>query len=469
MKVYDYKQINNCIICGSIENGLDTFIENVINRLPNKKSISDRIHPKEIERQKRIREKQEREIREIMEAREAAMGRPHLEWRNPFESNYESMKRKMRSSNNWNGLYENMVIVVCGSCGIGGKDINYYLSKFEELNNGLADNNAHILFVRGSKDDPQLFNNETINLSNVKTIPDYSVLMLESFNCLCIGGSISLDREWKKSQEERVGRKMYWENENFEYKEKEIKEILNNYDIACVITNTCPSFVFPGTNSFNKSSWALKDKSILKDILNERKLMDKVYEKIMDKNKKPFAWIYSKYGISNQNITNDILFMSLSKQAVLSFNNLVESNFGVSFKKKLSYNQEIMDELIKKFTEIHSYTLEDVPWHDDDNLEVEDEHEGEEIEDDAFGNEVAEEENDFIDEMLNNEEAQEEGAERNGIAYDANFLDQMLAVDTATIAAADLQAPRVEYEPVRDGQMHFEMPHYIGELNHPNR
>lgn len=378
MKVYDYKQINNCVICGSIENGMDTFIENVIEKLPNTKSISQKVHPKELERQERLKRKKEEEERELLERiRNGGRADGHdgmLRWRNPFDdgprpfsSSYEEMKKKMRS---WNGNFDQTVIVVCGTCGIGGKDINYYFSKFEELNKALADNNSYVLFVRGCKDDPQIFNEEIINLSNIKTIPDYSVLMFESFNCLCIGGSISLDREWKKAQEERIGRKMYWEDENFVYKEKEIKEILDTYDIACVISNTCPSFAFPGTNSFNKSSWALKDKSILKDILNERKLMDKVYEKIMDKNKKPFVWAYSRYGINNQSITNDILFQSLSKQMFLSFNSVVESSFGVSFKKKLSYNNEIMDELVKKLGNV--YTKMEAAEEDGDNWIEED-------------------------------------------------------------------------------------------------
>lgn len=393
MKVYDYKQLNNCVICGSIENGIDTFIENIIKKLPNKKSFIARVHPKEVERQERLqRKREEMSIRERLDF----LGRRDT-WRNPFEDGPNLMGLKKSSREDY--VSENTLLVVCGVCWIGGKDINYYLSKFNELNRILADNNTHILFVRGSQDDPQIFNNELINLSNIKTIPDYSVLMLESFNCLCIGGSISIDREWKKLQEQRIGRKLYWEEENFVYKENEIEEILNKYDIACVITNTCPSFVFPGTNSFNKSSWALKDKKILKDILDERKQMDKVYERIIDKNKKPFVWVYSKYGVDNQNVVNDIVFQSLCKQSFLSFNNVVESNFGVRFNKKLAYNQEIMDEIIKKCNEfryVNTTVDEDMEW-----LDVENNDDENVLPDDFFEERIMNEEEMVLEEIRN--------------------------------------------------------------------
>lgn len=364
MKIYNFKDINNCVVCGCINNSLNIFMDNVKEKLSNKKSIINRMHPKEIERQERLKNKicsdvRNRYVHDILD--EFDMPRPTFK------------KMPHHTESNEINSYNDTIIIVSGGCGIGGNEISTYLARFEEFNKALADNNCYVLFVRGEKDDPQIFENEEINLSNIKTIQDYSIIQFKSFNCLCIGGSISLDREWKKQQEKRIGKKMYWENEGFKYKEKELDEILSQYDIACIVSNIGPSFAFPGTNSFNRTSWTINDKALLKDILEERKLMDKVYERIMKDNKKPFVWFYSKYKINNNSTLNDIVFLSLGKQECLSFNNIVSSNFGINFETTLSFNEEIINELTKKMDSFRY----DMPWtyereeEDNDGLNIE--------------------------------------------------------------------------------------------------
>lgn len=436
MKIYNYEEINNCIVYGSINNGLNAFMDSIKEKLPNKKSISNEVHPKELERQERLRIKKEREEREALNRR----GFGHMYYDMPSAGTLSSSFAKSIMSIHGPNGFNDTVIIVAGGCGIGGNEISTYLARFDEFNKVLGDNNSYVLFVRGEKDDPQIFNEELINLSNVKTIPDYSVIQCKSFKCLCLGGSISLDREWKKQQEKRIGKKMYWDNEGFEYRKKEINEILTHHDIACIISNICPSFSFPGTNSFNRSSWAKNDKTVLKEILNERKLMDKIYERIMENNKKPFVWFYSKYKVNNTNMLNDIVFQSLSKQECLSFNKIVSSNFGVNFETNISYNQEIVNELVKKYGSV----LDRNPCGTDDiGYVAEEEFDGEPREEEN-------EENNFIDEVI-------EYPDRNDVAAGAYFLDPVYAVNAETIAA-DLQAPRIEYEPIRGAEMHLEMP-----------
>ena len=473
MKIYDYEPINNCVLYGSIENGLDKFIENVIRRLPHTQNVSKEVHPKEAERQERLRKKEEERLREQLDN---PFANPFGLHAHAFDHSRPSLKKMMSSMR---GFLNDTIIIVCGNCGLGSKDTSFYISKLNNFNTVLSDNNCHVLFVRGNSDNPSLFSNEEINLSNVKTVPDYSIVKFESFNCLCLGGSISLDREWKKAQQERIGRKLYWEDENFVYNEKAIDSILEDYDIACIVSSTCPSFAFPGTNSFNKSSWALKDKSLLKDILNERRLMDKVYEKIISKNKKPYTWFYTRYKTNHNNIVNDILFQSLGRQETCSFNDCVSANFGVNFDSstKISYNKEVMDELIKKIESIGSEMPNafDVEEEEVENNELIDEDEvegGEPMEEvDAVG--VANDDDDFLDDMFGGRIGQQMDRDfidtvLNGEEERRGALNQILAVDAATIAAADFQAPHIEYEPIRGGQVHFEMPNYLGETT-PNR
>ena len=289
------------------------------------------------------------------------------------------------------------VIIVDGCNGFGERDLKYYHDKLETFNKVLADNNTHVLFVRGN-DDPKYFEDALIDLSNIKTIQDYSVIKLSKFNCLCIGGCVSLDRTWRMEQEKRIGRKMYWENERMQYNEEDIDKILKEYNIACVVTASCPSFAYPGMNSFKYSTWASKDKTVIKDITEERMIMDKIYNKIVENNKKPYIWTYSRFKNSNQNMINDILFQSLNPFQFFHFNDTASSFFKIDFSKMLKENEYVADSFEKKM-KAHAFTYND-PFADEDI--------GEPMED---------------EEMIDEENI----PEAEGDAADRDFIDEILA------------------------------------------
>lgn len=343
MKIYNYEKINECYLYGSLDGAIDPFIKTIIERLDNKKNYKERQHPKEIERQERL-----------MGGHIVHNAIRRIKKNNPFGT-----KSKL----------SNCLIVITGNTGFGNKNLKYYTDRFDELNPLLEDNNCHIAILRGSFDDPGFFENETISYSHIKTIPDYSVLKLENFNCLCIGGSISIDREWRKKQEKRTGKRMYWENEGMVYDEKAIEEIIDTMDIACVVTNSSPSFSYPGTNSLNKSSWKDSDKTILEEIQNERKTIDKIYSKFIEKNKKPYVWVYSSFLSDYGQFTNDIYFKSLSTHRLFSFNECVAGNFSVDLKKKLSNNLQAIDKLLTEFQSHINVPHEYLAHADDDEFD----------------------------------------------------------------------------------------------------
>ena len=272
MKVYDYGKTKNCLICGNIDGNFDRFIKTVVGSLRNLKSYVVETHPKEIERQERLARKREEESHN---GGGGIFGGPAPHYA-PRPTRLKKMPKMMNCGYN----LTDTVIIVDGCNGFGERDLKYYHDKLEMFNKVLADNNTHVLFVRGN-DDPKYFEDALIDLSNIKTIQDYSVIKLSKFNCLCIGGCVSLDRTWRMEQEKRIGRKMYWENERMQYNEEDIDKILKEYNIACVVTASCPSFAYPGMNSFKYSTWASKDKTVIKDITEERMIMDKIYNKIV--------------------------------------------------------------------------------------------------------------------------------------------------------------------------------------------
>lgn len=392
MKVYDYGKTKNCLICGNIDGNFDRFIKTVVGSLRNLKSYVVETHPKEIERQERLARKREEESHN---GGGGIFGGPAPHYA-PRPTRLKKMPKMMNCGYN----LTDTVIIVDGCNGFGERDLKYYHDKLEMFNKVLADNNTHVLFMRGN-DDPKYFEDALIDLSNIKTIQDYSVIKLSKFNCLCIGGCVSLDRTWRMEQEKRIGRKMYWENERMQYNEEDIDNILKDYNIACVVTSSCPSFAYPGMNSFKYSTWASKDKTVIKDITEERMIMDKIYNKIVENNKKPYIWTYSRFKNSNQNMINDILFQSLNPFQFFHFNDTASSFFKVDFSKMLKENEYVADSFEKKM-KAHAFTYND-PFADEDI--------GEPMEDEEMIDEenIPEEEGDaaerdFIDEILAEED-----------------------------------------------------------------
>jgi len=396
MKIYDYGKTKNCVICGSVDGNFDRFIKTVVGSLRNLKSYVVETHPKEIERQERLARKREEESHN---GGGGIFGVPAPHYA-PRPTRLKKMPKMMNCGYN----LTDTVIIVDGCNGFGERDLKYYHDKLEMFNNVLADNNTHVLFVRGN-DDPKYFEDALIDLSNIKTIQDYSVIKLNKFNCLCIGGCVSLDRTWRMEQEKRIGRKMYWENERMQYNEEDIDKILKEYNIACVVTTSCPSFAYPGMNSFKHSTWASKDKTVIKDITEERMIMDKIYNKIVENNKKPYIWTYSRFKSSNQNMINDILFQSLNSFQFFHFNDTASSFFKVDFSKILKENEYVADSFEKKM-KAHAFTYNN-PFDDEDIGEPMDEEQAE--------GEVEEFDADFIDEALG-------GANEIGRAVEANEL-----------------------------------------------
>jgi len=421
MKIYDYGKIKTCLICGSINGNVDHFVKMIVGSLTDIRKYKVEQHPKEIERQERIRRKQEEEAQVLADRRDpfgigGGIPHPHDQHGNTIRRYAKKISKMPRSCGY---LLDNTVLIVNGSNTFGQNDLKYYYDKFNMLNDVLADNNTHILFVRGN-DDPKYFTDELLNLSNVKTIQDYSVIKLSKFNCLCIGGQVSLDRLWKSEQEKRIGKKMFWENEKMMFDENAINEIFSKHKISCIVTPSSPSFAYPGTNVFKKSPWVAKDKSLLNDLNDERVMMDRIYNKIIESKSKPYMWAYSRFDTSNQSMINDMLFQSLCPFQFLNFNDTAAEFFNIDFSKQLKENEFSSNgEMVKK-----SYTISSSigdfrnAFNDDDIFGVADE----EIDEDDHAEEGNEQEEmgDFEMANPNMEMAQVEAEnvnEMNGVPY----------------------------------------------------
>lgn len=441
MQVYDLKKLEKCFVCGNIDRNMDRFINMITSNLSN---YTKQEHPKELERQERLKQR--------AQTQHGGLGLHagfHAEMRNASMS----LNKKIKASHGWGDYtYNNSVIIVSGNCGIGSKSMKYYQETFKKLDRILADNNCFIFFVRGNNDNPSMFNENKINFEHVKTLQDYSVIQLKNFNCLCIGGSVSLDKEWKLAQERDFGKKLFWEGEQPYFDEKTLEEILKKYKIGCVISSTSPSFAFPGTNAFNKTKWFKEDTSIKGTCAKERKILDKIYDKIIDADVKPYTWFYGRFKQSNKAKVNDIIFDSLCSFQIENVGNLISSFFGIDVSKKLGDNTFALDSLFAEEEQRQTLSRFRANF-DAHEPHAEDEGEGEEF-NEVFDeeDEEADRENGGVAEMPRNEYVERRLNEAVGELQGADGV----ATTYDTITAEDIErATRQLEEQTRDYQAEF--------------
>jgi hypothetical protein len=438
MNVYNFERIEKCYVCGNIDRNLNRFISSVTSNI---KNFEKKEHPKEIERQARLKAQREAMVaarlgggnlppfggrpiggHAILDRGPRAVRMADIE---DIQTTYTTKLKSssyLKSTSNLDSTYNDSVIIVCGNCGIGTKSKEYYDDVFTEFNKILDANNCFVLFVRGNNDDPSYFENRLIDFEHIKTIPDYSVVALKTYNCLCIGGSVSFDKEWKLSQEKEFGKKLFWENEAPIFNEEELDAILKKFKISCVVTSTSPTFAYPGTNAFKKSKWLSEDKSILNRFSDERKVIDKIYEKIVDCDTKPYIWAYGRFKMNNQAKVNDILFSSMQSYQFVQLNSLFSMFFGVDTSKLLGNNEHTDDNFFDN--------------HNPQKMEA---YDHEELVDD-------------LGEFLDEEEPQDE----------MEIVDEPQNEANPGVAYWDI--PRFEYAPVH-GNI-FEVNDIVGELRH---
>lgn len=380
MKIYDYSSIEKLYVIGDIHGDFKPFF-NIIKRSLkyNKEKYIEEKHPFEIEVENEIN-----------------IDRPlsHKTYFKELEIN---------------GTYNNSVIIVCGDCGFGFNKFQYYIDILTKANELFSETNTHIIFVRGNHDDPSYFTNELINMSNIKTVPDYSVIKTMETNTLCVGGAISVDRLWRKQQEHRINKysqskdkKLYWDNEPIIVNENILNELReNNIQITSVVTHTCPSFSFP-TEKDSAIGWLKMDENLKKDLDDERNSMTWLYEELI-KEHKLFFWSYGHFHLDFSELINDIAFIAnadnlsiiqpMKKYACLKYKEKMEK--ATKKRKRRARNKDIPsteDLLIDDIVEPIRHN-QDIPIYGDD---------GEPINGPLINNNIEEIHN-RIDELIYNE------------------------------------------------------------------
>jgi predicted phosphodiesterase len=175
---------------------------------------------------------------------------------------------------------KNANIIQVGDFGVGFSNFveeNYVLSL---INNHLIENNVFVWAIRGNHDYKPYFDNDPFGLSNIKLVPDYTVLNIEDNNILCIGGAVSVDRMYRmtgkqlsnKNAETTMGKSSWWPNEVFNLDTEKLGHFRN---INIVVTHTCPSYC-PPDNTFGFGPFV---EGIIKDTNDSDLKTDLMYER----------------------------------------------------------------------------------------------------------------------------------------------------------------------------------------------
>lgn len=317
MKIYDFSSIEKVYVVGDIQGDFSTLMS-YLNRGFREKMSDDDIHPKELEKRKRDEERSRLAMERRMHNQgiriNAADMMPKDESMGSFtlKADYTGMKAKEIS------FYSDAIIISAGNNQIGFNSDAYYEKVFGKMNEIFSKNNTTLLFIRGNNDDPSFFREEKINFSNVKTIPDYSVIKTKYGNILCVGGGLSVDRVWRKKQQDRLSsissnkkKILYWKDEMPIFDEDKMNELSESrIKISGVVSHVAPTFAFPDIAD-SLDDWCSKDADLAHDIENERLVMDKIYDALRSMRNRPSFWFYGHYKVDNAEHRANILFRAM--------------------------------------------------------------------------------------------------------------------------------------------------------------
>lgn len=210
--------------------------------------------------------------------------------------------------------FTNSIIIIAGDCGLGFPSLKKDNKDLLKLNDEMKNINSIVFFIRGNHDDPDYFDGKTVDMSNLKAIPDYSIIRLKGTNVLCVGGAISIDRKWREKEELRSysKRTLYWPEEGLMYDEEKLKEIKEKgIKVDIIITHTAPKCFYGSFNNENSlDSFYFYDFDLKADKEKEDEIAAKLYDYVI-KNFNPKLWIYGHFHKYNEKMVKNTMTFAL--------------------------------------------------------------------------------------------------------------------------------------------------------------
>ena len=195
-----------------------------------------------------------------------------------IHSDFDIIIKYIKSNN-----LKDCFIIQVGDFGVGFKPFDDEIKSLSIVNSYLNKNNIILYAIRGNHDFKTYFDNDPFNLSNIKLIPDYTVLNLCGKNILCIGGALSVDRKILMSDDQKKGDNLlkpglkWWIDEPFLLDLNKLSSLRN---IEIVVTHTSPDYcAIDNTFGFGEfvDGFIKNDSNLKSDLINERKQMSELF------------------------------------------------------------------------------------------------------------------------------------------------------------------------------------------------
>ena len=234
----------------------------------------------------------------------------HLLFCGDIHDNYDAIPNFIRDQ----GL-DTCAVFQAGDFGIGFEPILKEERRLENLNKRMKHSNSDLFAIRGNHDKPIYFDGTTI-LSNVTLLKDYTVVNINGWNILGVGGATSVDR---------VDRRGYWYPKKNDYWADEVldynEDILNELrDIDIVVTHSAPNFCNPLTKS-GLQRWIDRDENLETDISIERHLLTRMYD-VLSENNNISEWYYGHFHFNSKSYRGDTTFTALDIDKIVASNKI---------------------------------------------------------------------------------------------------------------------------------------------------
>lgn len=205
-------------------------------------------------------------------------------------------------------------IIQVGDFGVGFKTFMKEKRELEMYHTKLVNNNVTVWAFRGNHDFKPYFDNDPFGFSNIKLIPDYTVLELCGKRILCVGGAVSVDRLPRMSSKqgdifekngswvgfEHKGSETWWHDEVFVL---DVDKVSSMKNIDIVLTHTAPAYCHPD-NSFSfgplVENFAAYDKRLKSDLTFERQQMSELFHLLRLNGNSPTKHYYGHFHFSDK-------------------------------------------------------------------------------------------------------------------------------------------------------------------------
>jgi predicted phosphodiesterase len=191
-------------------------------------------------------------------------------------------------------------IIQVGDFGVGFTTLAKEKRTLEFTHTELVKRNVILYAIRGNHDYKPYFDNDPFGFTNIHLVPDYTVLNLVDKNILCVGGAISVDREFRYTRKQKLGIfenhtlgvESWWPDEKFVLDLDKIKDLR---DINIMVTHTCPDYCTPD-NTFNLGPFVegiirdTGDAELRTDLLFERNQVTQAFSLIKINNDIEYAY-----------------------------------------------------------------------------------------------------------------------------------------------------------------------------------